>query len=72
MIASPTGSVIHDIINRISVDLKHLDLWPVAVQGAEASNNIIDAINGFNEFTKDKPEVIIIAGEEVALKSNGF
>ena len=62
MITSPTGSVIHDIINRISDRFKtHLDLWPVAVQGAEASNNIIDAINGFNEFTTDKPEVIIIA-----------
>ena len=51
VITSPTGSVIHDIINRISDRFKtHLELWPVAVQGAEASKNIIDAINGFNEF----------------------
>ncbi len=62
VITSPTGSVIHDIINRISDRFKtHIDLWPVAVQGTEASNNIIDAINGFNKFTNDKPEVIIIA-----------
>ena len=45
VITSPTGSVIHDIINRISDRFKtHIDLWPVAVQGSEASNNIIDAI----------------------------
>ena len=62
VITSPTGSVIHDIINRISDRFKtHIDLWPVAVQGTEASNNIIDAINGFNKFTNDKPDVIIIA-----------
>ena len=62
VITSPTGSVIHDIINRISDRFKtHIDLWPVAVQGTEASNNINDAINGFNKFTKDKPDVIIIA-----------
>ncbi len=62
VITSPTGSVIHDIINRISDRFKtHIDLWPVAVQGTEASNSIIDAINGFNEFTNDKPDVIIIA-----------
>ena len=53
VITSPTGSVIHDIINRISDRFKtYIDLWPVAVQGSEASNNIIDAINGFNKFTK--------------------
>ena len=52
VITSPTGSVIHDIINRISDRFKtHIDLWPVAVQGSEASTNIIDAILGFNKFT---------------------
>tara|TARA_B100001123_G_scaffold414045_1_gene513044 strand:+ start:591 stop:1922 length:1332 start_codon:yes stop_codon:yes gene_type:complete len=62
VITSPTGSVIHDIINRISDRFKtYIDLWPVAVQGSEASNNIIDAITGFNKFTIDKPDVIIIA-----------
>ena len=62
VITSPNGSVIHDIINRISDRFKTpIDLWPVAVQGTEAAKNIIDAINGFNKFTNDKPDVIIVA-----------
>ena len=62
VITSPTGSVIHDIINRISARFKtHIDLWPVAVQGGEAAKNIINAINGFNKIIENKPDVIIIA-----------
>jgi exodeoxyribonuclease VII, large subunit len=62
VITSPTGSVIHDIINRISDRFKTpIDLWPVAVQGTEAAKNIIDAINGFNKIKENKPDVIIIA-----------
>ena len=45
VITSPTGSVIHDIINRISNRFKTpIDLWPVAVQGTDAAKNIIEAI----------------------------
>ena len=62
VITSPNGSVIHDIINRISDRFKTpIDLWPVAVQGTEAAKNIIDAINGFNKVKENKPDVIIIA-----------
>ena len=63
VITSPTGSVIHDIINRISDRFKTpIDLWPVAVQGTEAAKNIINAINGFNTIEiNNKPDVIIIA-----------
>ncbi len=63
VITSPTGSVIHDIINRISERFKTpIDLWPAAVQGTEAARDIIDAINGFNKMDyKNKPDVIIIA-----------
>jgi len=62
VITSPTGSVIHDIINRISDRFKTpIDVWPVAVQGTNAPQNIIDAINGFNRIKDDKPDVIIIA-----------
>ncbi len=63
VITSPTGSVIHDIINRVSERFKTpIDLWPVAVQGTEAPQNIIDAINGFNSINdQNKPDVIIIA-----------
>ena len=63
IITSPTGSVIHDIINKIKerffVDI---DLWPSAVQGTEAEITIIRAIKGFNSFEKkDQPDVIVIA-----------
>jgi len=63
VISSPTGSVIHDIINRISDRFKTpIDLWPVTVQGTEAAKNIINAINGFNTIEiNNKPDVIIIA-----------
>ena len=63
VITSPTGSVIHDIINRVSERFKTpIDLWPVAVQGTDAPRNIIDAINGFNSIDdQNKPDVIIIA-----------
>ncbi len=63
VITSPTGSVIHDIINRVSERFKtSIDLWPVAVQGTEAPRNIIDAIHGFNSIDdQNKPDVIIIA-----------
>ncbi len=63
VITSPSGSVIHDIINRIKDRFPvNLDLWPVAVQGEDAVENIIAAINGFNSKTfQNKPDVIIIA-----------
>ena len=62
VITSPTGSVIHDIINRVLNRFKTpIDLWPVAVQGTEAANNIIEAIKGFNEIIENKPDVIIVA-----------
>ena len=62
VITSPTGSVIHDIINRVSNRFKTpIDLWPVAVQGKDSVKNIIDAIIGFNNILQDKPDVIIIA-----------
>ena len=62
VITSPTGSVIHDIINRVSNRFKTpIDLWPVAVQGSEAAKNIIEAINGFNKMIDNKPDVIIVA-----------
>lgn len=63
IITSSTGSVIHDIINRLKERFPlEVDLWPVSVQGNKASEMIINAIIGFNEknFIK-KPEVLIIA-----------
>ena len=63
VITSPTGSVIHDIINRIQDRFPtNIDVWPVAVQGHDAAETIINAIKGFNSVIfQDKPDVIIIA-----------
>jgi len=63
VITSPTGSVIHDIINRIQDRFPtNVDVWPVAVQGPDAAETIITAIKGFNSVIfQNKPDVIIIA-----------
>jgi len=63
VITSPTGSVIHDIINRIKDRFfVAIDVWPTAVQGAEAADSITQAIKGFNNMPHiDQPELIIIA-----------
>jgi len=63
VITSPTGSVIHDIINRIKDRFAvPIDVWPVSVQGAGSVQSIINAIEGFNKMPKnDQPDVLIIA-----------
>jgi len=63
IITSPVGSVIHDIINGLKDRFPiNIDIWPVAVQGLEATTSIIAALKGFNSSSyKDQPEVIIIA-----------
>ena len=63
VITSPTGSVIHDIINRVKDRFPtKIDIWPVTVQGTTAAHEIIRAIKGFNnESYIEHPEVIIIA-----------
>ena len=63
VITSPTGSVIHDIINRIKERFPlYIDVWPVAVQGTEAVELIIKAIKGFNDNSYElKPDILIIA-----------
>ena len=63
VITSSTGSVIHDIINRIKDRFPiDIDVWPVAVQGTRASQEIINAIKGFNsDAYNEKPNTLIIA-----------
>ena len=63
VITSSTGSVIHDIINRIKDRFPtNVDIWPVPVQGINAAKNIIVAIENFNSNKYiSKPDVIIIA-----------
>ena len=62
IITSPSGSVVHDIINRVKDRFPMpLDIWPVSVQGLEAVSSISKAIKGFNQMTIHKPDIIIIA-----------
>ena len=63
IITSPSGSVIHDIINRLKVRfLLNADIWPVSVQGNGAVESLILAVKGFNNIDiMQKPDVIIIA-----------
>ena len=66
VITSPTGAVIRDIIHRISDRFpRRIILWPVAVQGEGAAEQIAAAIKGFNNLTLNgkipKPDVLIVA-----------
>jgi len=65
VITSLTGSVIRDILHRIADRFPlHVIIWPTLVQGEGASDQITNAINGFNSLPNDhalKPDVIIVA-----------
>tara|TARA_B110000259_G_scaffold4033_1_gene4639 strand:- start:1392 stop:2696 length:1305 start_codon:yes stop_codon:yes gene_type:complete len=61
VITSKTGAVIHDILHRIEDRFPtKISLYPVAVQGAKAHLEIINAIKYF-ENREDKVDLIIIA-----------
>ena len=38
-----------------------LDIWPVSVQGIDAADSIINAIEGFNQLKSSKPDILIVA-----------
>lgn len=63
IITSPTGAVIQDILHRLKERFPcHVVLWPVAVQGTTAAQEITQAIIGFNNFPdKEKPDLLIVA-----------
>lgn len=63
IITSPTGAVIQDILHRIQDRYPcHIVLWPVAVQGAGAAEQIRAAIEGFNTLpVLDQPSLLIVA-----------
>jgi len=62
VITSPTGAVIRDILHRIEDRMPtHVMVWPVAVQGEGAKDQITRAIDGFNAFQDNKPDLLIIA-----------
>ncbi len=64
VITSPTGAVIKDILHRLEDRFPvHVILWPVAVQGEGAAEQVTEAIDGFNNLPDNirKPDVIIVA-----------
>lgn len=65
VVTSPTGAVIRDIIHRIAERFpRHLLIWPVAVQGEGAAQQIANAIHGFNALdgkTTPRPDLLIVA-----------
>ena len=66
VVTSPTGAVIKDILHRIGERFpRHVLLWPVAVQGDKAKDEIAAAIHGFNQLpaggSAPRPDVLIVA-----------
>jgi exodeoxyribonuclease VII large subunit len=66
VITSATGAVIRDILHRLADRFpRHVLLWPVAVQGEGAAEQVAAAINGFNALPEDgkipRPDVLIVA-----------
>lgn len=66
VVTSPTGAVIRDILHRLSERFpRRVILWPVAVQGAGAAEQVAAAIAGFNALGGGgpipRPDLIIVA-----------
>src|SRR6185369_16162545 len=66
VITSPTGAVIRDILHRIRDRWPvHLIVWPVVVQGPDASAQVAAAIRGFNAIGPGhlvpRPDLLIVA-----------
>ena len=66
VVTSPTGAVISDILHRLADRFpRRVLIWPASVQGAQATPEIVTAIEGFNNLNVDgdlpRPQVLIIA-----------
>ena len=66
IVTSPTGAVIRDILHRLADRFpRHVLLWPVAVQGEGAAQQVAAAIAGFNALPKGgpvpRPDLLIVA-----------
>ena len=64
IVTSPTGAVIQDILHRLQdrYPCCHVMVWPVLVQGEGASEQITQAILGFNGMVfSQRPDLLIIA-----------
>ncbi|MDE2384391.1 MAG: exodeoxyribonuclease VII large subunit [Alphaproteobacteria bacterium] len=61
IITSPTGAVIRDILHRLNDRFpRHVQVWPVRVQGETAAAEVAAAIAGFNAMDQ-KPALLIVA-----------
>jgi exodeoxyribonuclease VII large subunit len=66
VVTSPTGAVIRDILHRLSDRFpRRVLLWPVAVQGEGAAQQVAAAIEGFNALAPEgrvpRPDLLIVA-----------
>jgi exodeoxyribonuclease VII large subunit len=66
IITSPTGAVIRDILHRLNERFpRHVLVWPVAVQGEGAAEQVARAIEGFNRIEPGgpvpRPDLLIVA-----------
>src|SRR5580658_2533674 len=66
VITSPSAAVIRDILHRLGDRFpRHVLLWPVAVQGEGAAEQVVAAIEGFNRLTPGgrvpRPDLLIVA-----------
>jgi exodeoxyribonuclease VII large subunit len=66
VVTSPTGAVLRDIMHRLDARFpRRVLLWPVAVQGERAAEEVANAIHGFNALaiggTIPRPDLLIVA-----------
>src|SRR5881227_2832850 len=70
IVTSPTGAVIRDILHRLADRFpRRVLLWPVAVQGESAAQQVAAAIAGFNRIAAGgpgnngvpRPDLLIVA-----------
>jgi exodeoxyribonuclease VII large subunit len=66
VVTSPTGAVIRDILHRLADRCPtHVIVWPVAVQGEGAAQQIAAAVRGFDSFAPGgpipRPDLVIVA-----------
>jgi exodeoxyribonuclease VII large subunit len=66
VVTSPTGAVIRDILHRLADRFpRRVLLWPVAVQGDGAAEQVAAAIEGFNRLSPGgevpRPDLLIVA-----------
>jgi exodeoxyribonuclease VII large subunit len=66
VVTSPTGAVIRDILHRLADRFpRRVLVWPVAVQGEGAAEQVASAIRGFNALAPGgatpRPDLLIVA-----------